>query len=227
MCGRFTLKASPEELQSAFELSEIPADFRPRYNIAPTQEAAVIANREQPTPGLERFRWGLIPAWARDRTIANRLINARAETAAEKPSFRGALRRRRCLVLADGFYEWRSAAGARTPVWFHLEGEVPFAMAGLWERWQDPDGPSVHTFVILTTEANAAVAPVHHRMPVILDARHWDQWLQPAEVAAERLAHLLVPCESSRIRSRVVSPRVNSPHNEGPSCLMPAAGTLL
>ncbi len=229
MCGRYTLKASPEVLQAVFDLAHVPEAMGQRYNIAPTQAAAVIVNRDvAPSEReIEAFRWGLVPSWARDRSIASRLINARSETVASKPSFRSALRKRRCLVLADGFYEWRKAGKERIPHWIHLDDEAPFAMAGLWERWRQSPDEVLHTFTIITTDANEAVAPIHKRMPVILPAESWSDWLAPGEVRADAVQSLLAPAPPEGFQHRIVSKLVNAVRNDSAACLEPPTGTLL
>lgn len=229
MCGRYTLKASPEALQEAFDIEQMPEGWRARWNLAPTQAAPIIANRNT-TAGprvIEAFRWGLVPSWAKDMRIASRLINARSETAASKPSFRVALQRRRCLVLADGYYEWRKAGREKIPTWIHRPDERPFAMAGLWERWQQHDGAVLFTFTILTTAANATIAPVHHRMPVILDPPSWQDWLDPAPVGPELLQSLLQPASAHEFSTRIVGQRVNSARHDDAECLAPPRGSLL
>ncbi len=168
MCGRFTLTTSPEQLRAAFYGLSVPDQVQPRYNIAPTQPVAVVANDDKFQ--MDFFIWGLIPSWAKDPAIGSRMINARAETLAEKPSFRAAFRRRRCLVLADGFYEWRQEPGQRskTPMYIKLKSGEPFAFAGLWENWNSPDGSNVLSCTIITTEPNSLMQSIHNRMPVIL-----------------------------------------------------------
>ena len=219
MCGRFFLLASPREVADLFGLADVP-DIAPRYNIAPTQPVAVVrlanADRE-----LVRLRWGLIPPWSRDGKAAQ--INARSETAADKPTFRTAFRKRRCLIPASGFFEWmQTGAKKKQPFCIRLADDKPFAFAGLWERWEGPDGP-VDSCAILTTEANELVRPVHDRMPVILDRRHFGQWLDPAEQDAGALAPLLRPFAADRMHAYPVSTLVNSPRNDDARCLGPAA----
>ena len=229
MCGRYTLKASPEVLQEVFDIAEMPAGWRARYNVAPTQAAPIIANRGD-GPGqrvVEAFRWGLVPAWAKDPAIGSRLINARAETADSKPSFRAALQRRRCLVLTDGFYEWQKAGRERIPTWIHGPDERPFAMAGLWERWRQEDGAVLHSFTILTTAANEAMVPIHHRMPVILAPETWPRWLDPEPAPADLLRALLAQDLAPSLSTRIVGQRVNSPRHDDPECLELPRGGLL
>src|SRR5579859_1832017 len=189
MCGRFTLRASPAAVQEAFQLDEEPR-IEPRYNIAPTQHVFAVRS-EQGKPEPVFFRWGLIPSWAKDPKIAYTLINARSETAAEKPSFRAAFKARRCLIPADGFYEWLKEGKAKKPMRFTLRDEQLFAFAGLWERWMSPQGPAVQTFTILTTGSNELIRPLHERMPVILDPVRYLDWLNPATV--EEAQTLMMP----------------------------------
>ena len=220
MCGRFTLTISPEQLQDQFGLSEPPsADLAPRYNIAPTQAVAVVTNSTDRK--LEIFQWGLIPSWAKDPKIGNKLINARAETLAEKPSFRTALKRRRCLVVADGFYEWKKDGARKTPMYIQMEDGRPFGFAGLWEVWQPPDGSLLKTCTIITTEPNELTATIHNRMPAILPPEAYDAWLKPGELPAEEVLPLLRPYDARRMKATPVSTRVNSPSVDSPECILP------
>jgi putative SOS response-associated peptidase YedK len=220
MCGRYTLTLDPADLQDLFSLSEPPpADLTPRYNIAPSQPVAVVANHE--SRKLELFRWGLIPAWAKDPKIGNQMINARAETVAEKPAFRAAFKKRRCLILADGFYEWKRGATPKTPMYFQVEGGRPFAFAGLWETWASPDQALIHSCTIITTSANALVAPIHDRMPVILAPEAYSVWLSPGELPAPEALGLLQPYAPAKMSVRAVSPLVNNPSHDSPECVRP------
>lgn len=217
MCGRFTIKAKTEQLHDAVRGLTV-TDWRgPRYNVAPTQPVPVVRNLG-PRP-LEWLRWGLIPAWAKDASIGSRLINARAETLAEKPAFRSALRTRRCVILADGFYEWAVRGSGKQPFYFHRPDGHPFALAGLWETWRPPDGAELLTCTIITTEANATVAPIHDRMPVIVDTDAVDAWLAPGEIAG--WATLLQPCPADVLAAYPVSTLVNRPALDDPRCLEP------
>jgi putative SOS response-associated peptidase YedK len=213
MCGRFLLHAPVDTLQRAFGFAERP-NLRPRYNVAPTQTVPVVRRSHRDGGGRELAlaRWGLIPSWAKDASIGNKLINARAETVAEKPAFRGAFRERRALVPADGFYEWRKreGGGPKQPLLIRRRDGEPFAFAGLWEHWRGPEG-EVETCTILTTEANAALAPIHDRMPVILDPASYDRWLDPAQPRAEEL---LQPCPDEWLEAFPVSTRVNNVRND-------------
>ncbi len=221
MCGRFTLTLDPDEVQQAFDLSSpLPAEFTPRYNIAPSQAVAVIANG--PSRKLEFFKWGLIPSWAKDPKIGNRMINARAETLNEKPSFRTALKKRRCLILADGFYEWKKEGKTKTPVYLQLKEGEPFAFAGLWETWKSPEEEVIKSCTIITTGPNALVKKIHDRMPVILPAQAYDLWLSPDELPAEKALSLLKPFAASQMKAVPVSPLVNNPAFDSRECIIPA-----
>ncbi len=220
MCGRFTLTIDTGGLQQAFPgFAPPPGGLTPRYNIAPTQPVAVIANDGRSR--VEYFVWGLIPSWARDPAIASRLINARAETLAEKPSFRAAYRRRRCLVLADGFYEWRRDGKVKTPVWIHLRSGEPFAFAGLWEVWHSPQGDEIPSCTIITTGPNDLVRPIHDRMPVILPRERYAEWLDPAERPAGALAPLLAPYPAESMAAHAVSTAVNNARSDSAEMIRP------
>lgn len=223
MCGRFTLRAPAHVLAAAFGVAA-GANLAPRYNIAPTQPVAAVRGTPAPAGGRSRafalLRWGLIPAWARDAAIGVRLINARAETVAEKPAFRAAFRARRCLVLADGFYEWQRTAGGKQPWFIHRADDAPFAFAGLWERWSGPDGAAIESCAIVTTRANARLAAIHDRMPAILSPEGADLWLAPDQPPA-RLAALLRPAPDDALIAHPVGRRVNSPAHDDPACLAP------
>jgi len=221
MCGRYALAATPDDLAAVLPGIDVPADLAPRWNIAPTQDAAVVPNDGQRR--VQLFRWGLLPSWAKDRTIATRLINARAETLAEKPSFKQALRRRRCLVLASAFYEWRrDAGGGKTPMAIRRRDQRPFTLAGLWETWRDPDdGSTVRSFTIVTGAPNELVAQVHDRMPVILPADAAERWLDPDAHDAQDLLPLLVPLPAADLVAYAVSPAVGNVRHDAPDCLEP------
>jgi putative SOS response-associated peptidase YedK len=205
----------------------MPAEMSPRYNIAPTQLVAVIANNGKNM--LEFYRWGLIPSWAKDSKAGSRMINARAETLAEKPAFRTAFKRRRCLIPADGFYEWRLPAKnadapgrkTKTPIYLRLKSGEPFAFAGLWETWQPEGGEPVLSCTIITTTPNSLVEKIHDRMPVILKPEAYEQWLAQGEQAPEKLARLLKPYPASGMTAYAVSPLVNSPAVDTPEIIRP------
>jgi putative SOS response-associated peptidase YedK len=217
MCGRFSLTANEAELNLRFELEGGDAPYVPRYNGAPTQLLAVITG-EKPQK-LSYYRWGLIPPWAKDISIGNKMINARAETITEKASFRTPLFSKRCLVPADGFYEWQQDAG-KQPYRIFVKNNALFAMAGLWERWKSPTGEVVESFSIITTEANEFMKPIHNRMPVILkpgDEKIWLNSKDPTQILA-----LLKPYPAEDMDAYPVSKLVNSPRNEAPSIIEPA-----
>ncbi len=219
MCGRFTLRTPSGVLVEQFGLSEAPT-FKPRFNVTPSQAVAAIRSPEGGRRELAWLRWGLVPPWAKESSIGNRLINARAETAASKPAFKNAFRRRRCLIPADGFYEWRKVAGKRLPYLLALRDGRPFAFAGLWERWPGGEEP-IESCTVLTTDANDLVRPLHDRMPVILDPADYATWLDPAVSDAARLVPLLRPYPADRMTSWPVATRVNRPDNDDPSCVEP------
>ena len=221
MCGRFSLGASATTLAAQFDLADLPA-WTPRYNIAPTQEVlAVVRILDAPKRSSRLLRWGLIPPWAKDPRIGNRLINARAETVATKPAFRRAFKERRCLLLADGFYEWQRQERRKQPFHIRLRAGRPFAFAGLWERWEGPEGTAIQSCTILTTTSNELVGGIHHRIPVILAPQDYDLWLDPAVQEADRLRPLLRPYPAEDMESYPVSTRVNNPTNDTPGCLEP------
>lgn len=226
MCGRFTLTASPDRLAETFSNITSTPEISPRYNIAPTQTVAVVANNDQTR--LDFFQWGLIPFWAKDPAIGQRMINARAETLAEKSAFKNAYKRRRCLILADGFYEWRQTGArgqrpAKTPYYIRLKSGQPFAFAGLWESWQSPQADTVLSCTIITTTPNDLLAELHNRMPVILPAEAYEQWLDPDEQPPQRLDGLLRPYPADLMVAYPVSTLVNNPKNDSPECILPAA----
>ncbi|HLL54960.1 MAG TPA: SOS response-associated peptidase [Myxococcaceae bacterium] len=220
MCGRITVRTSASDLQRAFELTSIEGvELRPRFNLAPTQPVPVVTNSGERK--LELYRWGLVPAWAKDVKIGNNLINARSDTVAEKPSFRSAFKKRRCLMLVDGFYEWRTDADGKTPFHIHRKDGQPFAVAALWEEWKTPEGQPLRTCAIITTGPNAVMTPIHDRMPVILSKQGQALWLQPGEVKAEELMPLLVPYQPDELQAFEVSRVVNSTRNDRPECIVP------
>ncbi len=225
MCGRFTLALSPEELAQLMALDaalDIELGLSPRFNIAPGQDLLAAV---QPTPNDAReartFKWGLVPGWAKDASIGNRMINARAETAPEKPSFREAFKSRRCLVPANGFYEWQRQDNKKQPWLFRVIDEPGFCMAGLWETWRQPDGAPLHTCTILTTKANDLLRPIHDRMPVILHREDYERWLTAQPDASAGLRDLLSPFPAEAMEAWPVSSLVNSPRNDGPECAEP------
>ena len=221
MCGRFTIRTPLHELIPEFDLDEAPPELEPRFNVAPTQAALVVRASER-RRRLELLRWGLVPRWAADLKVGARMINARSETAPTRPAFREAFAQRRCLVLADGFYEWRPEARARRPLHIRRPDGRPFAMAGLWERWRGrEDDPWVETCCVLTTEASARVAAVHDRMPALLLERDAiARWLDPA-AAQDDLRALLRPAPDDALDLVPVATWVNDVRHEGARCLDP------
>lgn len=217
MCGRYALHSSPEVVALAFGLPAVPA-FQPRWNIAPTLPVLVVRD-EDGRRAAATVKWGLVPRWAKDPSMGARMNNARAETVAEKPSFRDAYRRRRCLIPANGFYEWKLEHGLKQPYYVHPSSGELFAFAGLWERWEGPGGP-LETCAVITTEANTAMAPVHDRMPVIVAPSQYGEWLS----GARPLQPLLVPCPPEAIAIRRVSRAVNDARRDGPALIEPDPG---
>ena len=222
MCGRFSLWVQFGDLLKAFPDFEFPEALPPRYNIAPTQQVAVVPNDGEKE--VRFFHWGLIPFWAKDAKIGSRMINARAESLAEKPTFRVPYRKRRCLILADGFYEWYKEPGSRfkTPMYIRLASGDPFAFAGLWDVWR-PDENPVYSCTIITTEPNELVGSIHNRMPAILPRTAYDRWLEPEEQEPATLQELLAPYPGDEMIAYPVSRSVNSPGNDTPDCIVPVA----
>ena len=221
MCGRFTLTVNPADLQETFENYTFPATFAPRFNIAPTQPILTIPNDDR--NAADFFIWGLIPMWAKDPSIGNRLINARAETLEEKPAFRGSLKYKRCLILADGFYEWRTSPGgkAKIPYFIHMNDRKPFAFAGLWDSWNSPDGSQIKTATIITTEPNDLMSLIHNRMPAILHRRDYAKWLDASPQTPESLKSLIKPYPAEQMNAYPVSTMVNKPENDIPQLVIP------
>jgi len=222
MCGRFTTVATAALFAEAFPGVTFPPDFTARYNVAPTQPIPVLTN-ENPQE-VQFFRWGLIPSWAKDPSIGARLINARAETLATKPAFRAAFRRRRCLILADGFYEWGTPPGerARRPFFVRLASGRPFVFAGLWEGWRPPEGEPIHSCAIVTTAANSMLAPIHDRMPVILPPPARPLWLDPGVEDPATLKPLLVPFAHEALQVTAVGKAVNNARHDAADCIQPS-----
>jgi putative SOS response-associated peptidase YedK len=219
MCGRFTLFEPDKVLAKEFGVSDFPSRS-PRYNIAPTQPIATV--RAVPAGSgreLALLRWGLIPSWSKDPAIGNRLINARAETAQKKPSFCNAFKRHRCLIPANGFYEWQRLERRKQPYFVGMRDERLFAFAGLWDQWESPDKGVIESCTILTTSENAVLAPIHDRMPVILPPGEYDRWLDPSLKDTNSLTSLLVPFPPEEMLAIPVSPRVNAPSNDDEGCI--------
>ena len=217
MCGRYALTSNLDELQARFNFEARDLEYRPRYNIAPTQQSLVVIN--DGARKAEEMRWGLVPFWAKDIKIGYRMINAVGETVSTKPAFRAAYKKRRCLVLANGFFEWRKDDKVRTPFYLHLAGQPPFAFAGLWETWRSGEGETIKSFTIVTTQPNQLIEPIHNRMPVILSQETEALWLDPMTEDTEILDQLLAPSPTEYMAGYQVSQFVNSPRNSGPECI--------
>ena len=222
MCGRYKLTVTVKDLQEILPALESIEAIVPRFNIAPTQPILGVGN-DAPTK-LREFRWGLVPRWAKDPSIGSRMINARAESLADKPAFRDSFRKRRCLVLADGFYEWKKIAGSKSkqPYLVQMADGRPFAFAGLWDEWRSPEGP-LRTCTIVTTDPNPRLREIHDRMPVILPPEQFDRWLSPEPADPTELQGLLVPYAGAMTLTPV-STLVNSPANESAECVVPDLG---
>ena len=224
MCGRFALLTHAEALIERFGVEEVIKRPEPRYNIAPTQNVTVVVQREKLQ--LTEMRWGLIPSWAKDVSIGNRMINARAETVAEKPSFRSAFKKRRCLILADGFYEWQKVGKIKIPTHIRLKSREPFAFAGLYEYWKTKSGKMLESCAIITTTPNELMSPIHHRMPVIVSPENEVAWLDLENQDVSELLSILQPYTPDQMEAFEVSDFVNSPKNQGPLCTKPVNTTL-
>lgn len=219
MCGRYRVARKKEVLAEVFDVEEEEVEWAPRYNVAPGQDVAVIRqNPTQPTRSFSLMRWGLVPHWAPDAKVGYKMINARAETVAEKPAFRELLQSRRCLIPADGFYEWAKEGKVKAPYCFALADDSMFAFAGIWDRWKNPQGAELQTCSIITTAANELVSGIHDRMPVILERDSYDLWLDPGFRKTGHLLDLLKPCRAESMREWRVGPRVNSVQNDDPAC---------
>ena len=221
MCGRYTLTSSGEAVATLFDLVDIP-QLPLRYNLAPTQEAPVVRVLSPGGPRtLSLLRWGLVPYWADDPAIGNRMINARSEGVAEKPAYKSSFKKKRCLIATDGFYEWKKEGKAKQPYLIRRRDRQPFAFAGLWSSWKNPEGTPLETFTILTTGPNETLRDLHDRMPVILDRDAFDLWLDPGVDDAARLQELLVPAPAGLLETVRVSKTVNSPAHDAPDCIEP------
>ena len=221
MCGRFVRKSTLEVISEEFEVKGVSCDLKPSYNIAPGDNLAVIVN--DGANYLIQLRWGLIPSWARDPSIGNKMINARAETLSEKPSFKAAFRKHRCLIVADGFYEWRKDGKVKTPVYVHLKSGKPFGFAGLYDIWTSPEGKQISTCTIITTGPNELMKPIHNRMPVIIPKAQEALWLDSSIQDERLLFPILKPYDSQEMEAYDVSQIVNSPKNNSPECIKPVA----
>lgn len=218
MCGRFTLTATSEAVAEQFQLMTLPASLSPRYNIAPSQSVAIITNTQP--DHLQQVQWGLIPNWAKDPLIANKLVNARSESAFEKPSFKSALKMRRCLIPTSGFYEWKTVGGKKQPMYIYLEDSPLFAFAGLWETWLNPNnGETVASCSILTTEANEDIANIHHRMPVIVPPSDYLKWLEADDLPTQQA--IMRPYANGHVAAYDVTRDVNKPNVDAPYLVQP------
>lgn len=221
MCGRYSLRSSIEEIAAALGVKNVAVEeLPPRFNIAPTQAVAVVRERGGERE-LQMLKWGLVPSWAKDVSIGSRLINARAETVTEKPSFRDAFKHRRLLIPSDGFYEWRREGARKQPFYFRMKDERPFAFAGLWERWQGEAGETLETCTILTTEANDILRPVHDRMPVIIAPGDYQLWLDTEMVTTGKLMPLLRPYPAQEMTAHPVGLGVNNPRSDNADLVAP------
>ena len=222
MCGRYRLSRRKQLVAEYFDAVPDDADWNPRYNIAPTQPVPIIRQHsKEPRRELSLVRWGLIPSWSKDATADAAMINARSESAATKPAFRDALKSRRCLIPADGFYEWVRSGKTKQPYCFEVNDGELFAFAGLWERWKDPSGNWIKSCSILTTTPNAVTAQVHDRMPVILSRDDYDLWLDPGMMNVDAISELLKPFDASLMRAYPVSSRINQVQNDDEECSRP------
>jgi putative SOS response-associated peptidase YedK len=220
MCGRFVIKSDLQQIQLAFNVTQVHAQVQPSYNIAPTQPVATIVQREHQI-ALEAMRWGLIPAWAKDASIGAKMINARAEGIAEKPSFKRPLKSKRCLIVADGFYEWKKERARKIPMFIRLKSDAPFAFAGLYDVWQSAPDKTITSCAIITTRPNELMQTIHTRMPVILPKSAYSSWLDPANQNLAELIALLEPYPADAMLAYPVSMLVNSPRNNSPECIQP------
>jgi putative SOS response-associated peptidase YedK len=222
VCGRFTQQRPTAELAAMFDAEPPPDELLPTYNLAPTDEAAVVVERAD-RRAIRAYRWGLIPSWAKDEKIASKMFNARAETLATSGAFRESFRKRRCIVPADAFYEWQRRGGARQPFLIRRSDGAPLALAGLWSGWHHPETEQViRTFTIVTTTANRMLSSIHDRMPVVLAPQDWDLWLDPANHETEELTGLLQPSAGDELELFPVRPLVNNVRNNGPELIEPA-----
>jgi len=228
MCGRYTLHHSTQEVAERFGVQQVLFPTTARYNIAPSQPVAVVTQGSMATPNnkdevrwLEAMKWGLVPFWAKDPDIGNRLINARAETVAEKPAFRNAIKRRRCIIPGDGFYEWKRDGKVRIPMRIHRRDNGVFGFAGLWEEWESPDGSPLRTCTIITTEPNEIMAVIHDRMPAILRPEDEERWLDTSVGSVPDVLPMLKPYPADELAAHPVSRRVNAPAFDDPGCIEP------
>ena len=219
MCGRFVMICDLSDITEAFNLPDIACEPKRSYNIAPGNTVTAVIHAE--TNRLVSFKWGLVPAWSKDPSMGTRLINARGETVGEKPSFRAAFKRRRCLIVATGFYEWRKDANGKIPFYIGLRTDAPFGFAGLYETWHSSEGNQLSTCTIITTEANELIKPIHHRMPVIIPHHEAACWLDPSLRDTTAVLPLLQPYPPEQMKAYRVSPLMNSPRNNSADCIKP------
>lgn len=220
MCGRFSLKSTMKAIEDEFSIAHTNIILEPHYNIAPTQNIIVIVLDE--TKKLNTFQWGLIPAWVKDQATGNKtIINARSETILEKSSFKDGFKKRRCLILADGYYEWKKSTNEKVPMYIYLKSQRPFAFAGIWDTWKSPKGTVINSCAIITTKPNDLMASIHNRMPVILPKKDENIWLDISFQTEKYLLNLLKPYPSEEMSSHQVSKIVNSPQNDNPNCVKP------
>lgn len=222
MCGRFSLVAPAIEVAKQFNLVEVPL-LAPRYNIAPSQPVAIIRENSAGFRELSHAQWGLIPSWAKDSSMASKLINARSETVSEKPAFRAAIKSRRCIVPASGFYEWQSLNGKKQPIYIHPTDGKLFAIAGLWEHWKSPDGEEIESCTLLTAAPNTLISPIHDRMPVLLEPEDYALWLNPKQPKTDLFHHLFRPYPAQKMAVYPVAPLVNNPRYDASDCMQPVA----
>ncbi len=222
MCGRFTLSTKLSDIKRTFNIKEVEAAPEASYNIAPTQPVAVVVARDGVNT-LESMRWGLIPFWAKDQAIGSKMINARAETLTEKPAFKRPFKSQRCLVVADGFYEWRKVGTKKIPMFVRLKSKRPFGFAGLYDTWKTPEGDHIASCTIITTPPNALLKPIHDRMPVIIPKDEYELWLDSTIQDVGELMPLLQPYSAKEMEAYEVSRMVNSPANNSPECIAPVA----
>jgi putative SOS response-associated peptidase YedK len=223
MCGRFVVDIPASELAKIFKIVETETRLMARYNVAPTQQIGVIRSDSNGTRHLDLLKWGLIPSWSKDPHIGYKMINARSETADTKPSFKSALKHRRCIIPASGFYEWREESGKKHPIYIKLKDNNLMLFAGIWDHWKAPEGNVIESCTMLTTETNDLIKPLHDRMPVILDTQNIDMWLDPQVSDPEQLKPLFRSFPSELMEMYQVSDLVNSPKNDNPSCIAPLA----
>ena len=223
MCGRYALHTNPEVIALYFKLGLMP-EFKARYNIAPSTKVLIVREDKEHSRIADLYRWGLIPSWAKDPAIGSKLANARGETVAEKPSFRSAFKRWRCLIPASGFYEWKAVAGRKQPYYIHLKEQELFGLAGITEVWQGPDGP-VYSCAIITTEPNELMKNIHNRMPVILNPEDYSTWLNPTNQATTELKQLLKRYPADAMAAYPVNSRVNAVKHDDPALVEPLEST--